>query len=393
MRRLAPIAYIASLCLVLALGGRADETPPADPATRAAMREIFKALSEILPRCLSSERFATPGDREIVSAEFAKIAANADALAKHTGSASADFASRGAILADDARRASARFASGRLVDARFVALRLTESCIGCHSRLPSDKDAPFASKLIDDAKLGALTPVERARLAVATRQFDKALELYEAELAGPAPSAGVAVRMPDLVEYLIVAVRVKRDPKRAAALLEKLEKRPETPPDVRDEIGPWLTTLRSEGKVVDSAPSLAQARSLVESGKRAREYPYSKAGLIDDLLASSILHRLLEDPKQERLVRAETYYLLGVTDATVRSSPWLSDADWYLATAIRTAPHTAIAARAFDAYEDMTILEWTGSSGTPLPDDVLEELDRLRALAVKPGVELLKPAL
>jgi hypothetical protein len=59
------------------------------------MQEIFKALSEILPRCLSSERFTAPGDREIVSAEFAKIAANADALAKHAGSASADFAHAG----------------------------------------------------------------------------------------------------------------------------------------------------------------------------------------------------------------------------------------------------------------------------------------------------------
>jgi len=192
--------------------------------------------------------------------------------------------------------------------------------------------------------------------------------------------------MPDLVEYLIVAVRVKRDPKRAAALLEKLEKRPETPPDIRDEIGPWLATLRSEGHAVNAAPSLTQARSLVESGKSARDYPYSKAGLIDDLVASSILHRLLEDPKQERLARAETYYLLGVTDATVRSSPWLSDADWYLATAIRTAPHTAIAARAFEAYRDMTILEWTGSAGTQLPDDVVEQLGRLRALAVKASV-------
>jgi hypothetical protein len=91
-------------------------------------------------------------------------------------------------------------------------------------------------------------------------------------------------------------------------------------------------------------------------------------------------------------VRAETYYLLGVTDATVRSSPWLSDANWYLATAIRTAPHTAIAAHAFDVYEDMTILEWTGSAGEQLPDDVVEELNRLRALAVKEG-ELSKPAL
>jgi hypothetical protein len=387
MRRLASIACIAGLCVVLAREGPADETPPSDPATRAAMQEIFKALTQILPRCLSNEGFTTPGDREIVSAEFAKIAANVDALAKHTGSVSADFTSRGAVLAADARRASARFASGQLVDARFIALRLTESCVGCHSRLPSDKDAPFASKLIEDAKLVTLTPVERARLAVATRQFDKALELYEAEFAGAVPSTGEAVRTPDLVEYLIVAVRVKRDPERAAALLETLEKRPETPAHIRREIGPWLATLRSEARTVHATPSLARARSLVESGKRAREYPYSKAGLIDDLLASSILHRLLEDPKQERLARAETYYLLGMTDATVRSSPWLSDADWYLAMAIRTAPQTAIAARAFDVYEDMTILEWSGSAGTQLPDEVVAELDRLRALAVKAGAK------
>jgi len=161
MRRVASIACIVGLCLVLAREDPADETPPPDPAIRAAMQEIFKALSEILPRCLSSGGFAAPADREIVSAGFAKIAANADALAKHASSVSPDFASRGAVLADDARRASARVASGNLVDARFIALRLTESCVGCHSRLPADKDAPFASKLVDNAKLATLTPVER----------------------------------------------------------------------------------------------------------------------------------------------------------------------------------------------------------------------------------------
>jgi hypothetical protein len=40
--------------------------------------------------------------------------------------------------------------------------------------------------------------------------------------------------------------------------------------------------------------------------------------------------------------------------------------------------------RAFEAYEDMTILEWTGSAGTEMPADVTRELDRLRALAA-PG--------
>jgi hypothetical protein len=377
---------IVAICLASVFATalvRAAEPGP-DPATRAAMREIFSALSDILPICLSADRFASAGERDTVRAGLEKIAARADALAKHADSSQADFASRGEVLAADARHAAARFGSGRLVDARFVALQLTESCVGCHSRLPSDADAPFAAKLVDDAKLAGLSPAERARLSIATRQFDKSLELYEGVLTSPPSGADYAARTPDLVEYLIVAVRVKRDPERAAKLLEKLEKRKETPPDIRREIGPWLARLSAEGKVVKETPTLARAKTLVESAKRARPYPYSKAGLIDDLLASSVLHRLLEDPLQTKGDRAETYYLLGLTDANVRSSPWLSEAGWYLASAIRTAPHTQTAVRAFEAYEDMTILEWTGSAGTEMPADVTRELDRLRALAA-PG--------
>ena len=376
------VVCAVTYCLALSLApvARAQEAGP-DPATRATMREIFAALSEILPRCLSPERFEAPAEREVVRSQLAVIADRADTLAKHSDPTHADLASRGRVLAEDARQAQARFASGRYVDARFVALHLTESCVGCHSRLPSDKDAPFASKLIDDAKLKDLSPSERARLAVATRQFDKSLDLYESVLTSPPPPSGEVTRGADLTEYLIVAVRVKRDPERAAKLLDKLAKRPETAPDVRREIGPWAKTLRSEGKTLREKPSLARARALAEAGKRARPYPFSRAGLADDLLASSILHALLEDPTQSTAERAETYYLLGLTDAQVRASPWLSDAAWYLASAIRTAPHTPVAQQAFDVYEDMTVLSWTGSAGTDVPPDVTEELDRLRALA------------
>jgi hypothetical protein len=377
MRRL---TWIAVFCLGSGLRAGAADAPPGE-ATRAEMREIFSALSDILPVCVSLDRLETPGARDTVRSGLAKIAAHADALAKHADGSQAELASRGEFLAGQARHAEARFAAGRAVDARFVALNLTESCVGCHSRLPSDKDAPFAAKLIDDSKLQDLSASERARLAIATRQFDRALDLYEAELTKPAATDGEFVRQPDLVEYLIVAVRVKRDPERAATLLGKLEAQKSTPPDLRRSLGPWRSTLRAEGKAVRETPSLARAHAFVDAGRRARPYQFSKAGLVDDLLASSVLHRLVEEPALAKPDRAEAYYLLGLTDAQVSSSPWLSDAAWYLESAIQTAPHSATARRAFDAYEDMTLLEWSGSAGTAIPDDVTRNLDRLRALA------------
>lgn len=380
MRRALAAVALTGLCLALALRVGADAPLP-DEATRAAMHEIFGALSEILPRCLSNERFEAAADHEAVQAALAKLAANADKLASHLATGPDELKFRGEALARDARRAQARFASGRPVDARFTALHLTEACVGCHSRLPSDKSAPFAAALTEKIQPSALNPSERARLQLATRQFDAALDSYEGLLTSPPPEAGEAVRMSDLTEYLIVALRVKRDPERAGKLLGKLEARRETLADLRRLIGPWRATLAREGKVVRDAPSLATGRRLVAAGKSVREYPYSRAGLIDDLLASSVLHRLLEQPKLGAADRAEAYYLVGLTDSQVRSSPWLSDAAWYLEAAIHTQPHSNVALRAYGAYEDMTLLEWTGSAGTQLPDDVVADLDRLRALA------------
>ena len=381
MRRALAAVGLSALCLALALRVGAADTPPPDEATRAAMHEIFGALSEILPRCLSNERFQAPADHDAVQAALAKLAADADQLASHLATGPDEMKYRGEALARDARRAQARFASGHPVDARFTALQLTEACVGCHSRLPSEKTTPFAATLTQKLDPSALTPSERARLQVATRQFDAALDGYEALLTSPPPEAGEAVRMADLTEYLIVALRVKRDPDRAAQLLAKLEARPETVADLRRLIGPWRATLAREGKLVREPPSLATARRLVAAGKSARDYAWSRAGLIDDLLASSVLHRFLEQEKLSAADRAEAYYLVGLTDSQVRSSPWLSDGAWYLEAAIHTQPHSAVALRAFGAYEDMTLLEWTGSAGTQLPDDVVSDLDRLRALA------------
>ncbi|HTO56121.1 MAG TPA: hypothetical protein VMR50_22255 [Myxococcota bacterium] len=375
------LALAISVC-VLALAAAESPAPSsADPATRAAMHEIFDALATILPHAVASNESTAPADRAALRSAFDTIAARADSLRTHSGASDAGFAFLGESLAADAREAKRRFDGGQYFDARFEAAHLVDACIACHSRLPSDHDAPFAQKLVAGIDAAKLPVHDRARLAIATRQFDTGLDLYEGLLLSPPPPDGDGARARDLVEYLIVAVRVKRDPARAAKLLTALQQRAATPEDTKRQIGPWLQSLKKNGHALDEAPSLARARSLVDAARRAREVPFSRSGLVDDLLASAILHQLVAQPGLATHDRAEAYYLLGITDAQVRSSPWLSDAARYLETAIRTEPHSPLAQRAFDVYEDMTLLEWTGAISAELPEDVRLDLDRLRALA------------
>ena len=53
----------------------------------------------------------------------------------------------------------------------------------------------------------------------------------------------------------------------------------------------------------------------------------------------------------------------------------------FLEQCIREFPNTEDARRAFKLYREVTILEYTGSSGTRVPDDVKLHLDELQALA------------
>ena len=84
-------------------------------------------------------------------------------------------------LAEDAAEISARFDAGSRDEARFLLNELASDCAGCHVRLPDAREHTISAGLV--AKLASAPAQTRARLLVATRQFDAALASYEASFA------------------------------------------------------------------------------------------------------------------------------------------------------------------------------------------------------------------
>jgi hypothetical protein len=349
--------------------------------TRASMQEITDALRVALPLAFSEERYADPANHDRLLAALAGLAENANDLESHGISRDASFEFLSRSLARDAREVHWRFQAGRVDESRFLLGQLVEDCIACHSRLPSESSSSLGKSLLADVDVQSLSPLERVRLEIASRQFDLALDDCEQIFRGPLDQP-LALDLDSLLrDYLVVALRVENDLTRPRATLRELAARGDLAPNLREDLMRWVEAMDSLAAHPPLGSDLEQARALVAEAERRNVVPADRGGLVHDIAASGHLYRFLDEAPAASPDVAEAYYLLGKTDARIRRSFWLSESDFYLETAIRMAPGSDLARRSYALLEEQTVISYSGSSGENVPEPVLRHLEEMRRLA------------
>jgi hypothetical protein len=377
-------ARAAAGCLLiasLALGGGAAGAAEDAAATRARMGELVEALRVALPLSLRPAEFAAPENRARLEQALVKLRDGATALSDHARGKDVGFVHLASALARDTHEVQHRFATGRLEAARFLLGELADDCVNCHARLPYGGDSKLGKSLWQAVDAKSLTTDERLRLQVATRQFGPALESYEALFAKLPPAQldlGGYV-----ADYLAIQIRVRDDLPRARQQLEAWRKRGDLPAYLDELVGAWVDALGRYAAPTPRGQEVARAKQVLADAQTVRRFPADRAGLVHDLVASGLLHRAVTAAGTPGPETAEAYYLLGVTELRIASSSWLTEPEAYLEAAIRAAPGSATARRAYAVLEESTLLGYTGSAGEgELPPEVAVWLQELRQLAL-----------
>lgn len=358
--------------------GAPDAKTAEREATRATMRDIFESIRVLLPLSVRTDAFAAPENRATVERALVALEQNADALAEHARSDDPARRLLGGSLSTDAGQALLLYRSDQFEEAAFQVQQTTENCVACHTKLRGVGNTPVARHFVDKSALRGLPLAERARLEVATRQFDEAATSYEKLLASPKIHAGDLLG--PLSDYLTLMVRVENDYERARKTLDRFAKRPDLWRHLRSDVEQWSRALRELEPYRDLPPDLASARSLIDRARQLQVVPADRGGWIHYLVASSLLQRYLALPPPTTRDAAETYYLLGLCETHIGDRQWISQADLYLESAIRLAPKEPFAAEAYVLLEEDTLVGYTGSSGANLPDSVAKHLEELRVL-------------
>lgn len=374
-----PMAIVRFLViLALFLQGRAVAEDSG--GIQSTMHEFFQALTSAFPWSLDAQQFQAPEHRQRIQAALRTLAQHAEQLETHGQDVPQSFGFLRRSLARSAHDAAERYEQGQYSQARFLLQGLTENCFACHSRLPSPQRFALGQRFLAATNVESLPVLQRLKLEVATRQFDTALMTCEALLRSPGITAPDVWMMGVLEDYLKIIIRVQHDFARAITVLTQFLQRPDVPVVLRDQLLSWvnaLTELQSPGSTDDA---LSRARALVETGQLRNRFPVDQAGFVHFVVASSLLHRFLTTQPASTSALAEAYYLLGIAETYLSRTSWLSEAPFFLETAIRLAPTSPMATKAYDVLNMYILMEYTGSQGLSLPSDVQEYLEELRRL-------------
>jgi hypothetical protein len=378
MKRLIVASFVAlSIVAAAPVASGAEAARTAESHTRNTMAGLFSALTTVLPYSWSDKRFTDPGSRATIAKALDALAEGGARLETHGRSSDAGFVFLSRSLARDTAEIRVRFASGRTDEARYLLHELTENCIACHSRLPAERSFPRGADFVSTSEIEALPFEERARLEVATRQFDRALVTLEALFRDPKASPGSFDLQGQIDVYLEVAIRVKADPARAEAALRTLLTRPDLSPALHTNLDAWVADLHAlDPKARGSR--VARAREHIAHAESRSRYPNDRLGLVHYVAASGLLNRETAASAGSGPELAEVYYLQGLIESRIGRSFWLSETEFLLETAIELDPSGPHAVSAYDLLEEFTISGYTGSDGAQVPEDVQRRLDALR---------------
>jgi hypothetical protein len=375
------VPLLGLLLLIVCVQGRVSAADtPLQGDLQPTMRAIFQALTQVFPLTLDPKQFEAPEQRQRIQEALRLLAANTGALESHRQDVPLSFDFLRRTLAHTAQDAAQRYEQGQYQQARFALQQMTAQCFACHSRFTHPQPFDLGKRFLTALPLAQLPLRDQVRLAVATRQFDTAIETCETLFRSTTMSAAAIDVLGVFEDYLKIVLRVRGDFARAIATFEHFLGRADVPPDLRERLRSWVEALKElqPQKLTGEAP--VRARALIEAGQRRNRFPADQLGLVHFVVASSLLHRYVDAHAGTTPALVEAYYLLGIAESYISRTSWVVETPFFLEMAIRLDPKSPMAAKAYDLLNAYILASYTGSSGVHLPEEVQEYLEGLRRL-------------
>lgn len=346
---------------------------------RDAMRSVFNSMRVLLELSASPESLASPANERAILAAARELADQASIVSEHAPRDEVSFLA--ASLDRYANWIRRSYEWGRYDTMQRLVHDAVDVCVACHTRLPSDRDSPLAEGFLAGADIAALPAERRAQLELATRRFDEALHTLESLLPGIVDDDARFEQA--MRAYLVVALRVKNDPRRARQVCEQLAASSRISDARRKQLNDWAGALQHLEIAPPLAGDLDAARELVNEAETRRNAARGDP-LVGFIAASRLLYEFLDSDAGSIAQGAEAYYLLGLSQYRIESMAWLPQAELFLEKAIRTSPASPSARRAL-ALLRAKVEEGFVAQGEAIPEEVVRHLQMLSEMVESRG--------
>lgn len=347
------------------------------------MHELDAAFLDLLPDVISHQRFEDTALRPEIIAKTKRLAALASSLpalkAPDDGDPSTPILAE--LFAEHSAHALAELQHGNRQYARQMLNSTPAFCVSCHTRsgLGPDLSAPGSAT----PHFSDLTPIENARLLVATRQYQSALKEYDVILnAIPDEGDRSGEWRHAAYEAVTVATRVMADPTLTESIIDHILSRGFVAYSFREDVEGWKKSVVEWKKEPTQALTteqdwISRIRALDTQASKTRVALKDRSVDLITLRITSLSHEFLRRfPKSP--FSGEALLLLGNSYEVMRDWDLWTFHEVIYETCVRRSPGTDIARRCLERLESSIADDYVGET---IPKAIRDRIAILRSLA------------
>jgi tetratricopeptide (TPR) repeat protein len=364
-----------------------NQIPANSESFQTQMQNLSLVLTELIPMIADSKKFNDPQNAKVIQDKAVRLSELSHSVQKVSKAAGSDPTVEFILdqFSDDTKRAVEALKVGHRGYAQHLLRNTTTYCIQCHTR--TQVGPVFFGNSFETA-LSKLAPLEKGEVLAATRQFEAALKEFRSIIESPRDKQPNVFVWDKAVRYsLAIAIKFQNDPKEAMSIIDIILSSESAPFYLKQDAKIWKSSIQSwikEPRIVTRKPGqlIEKAQSLINQSQK--NFDFERAGQVQYLRASSMLHMAL-DIATTNSEKSEALYWIGICYENFKDIGFWSMDERYFEACIRVSPHSDIANKCYQKYEENVFLGYTGSQGTTLPPDIQQKLFDLKLLA-KPGI-------
>jgi hypothetical protein len=347
------------------------------------MNRAFNSLMELLPFLVRKEGFLKKENEKTIAANLAALD-DAFKLAGHDSLLRHDlFAPSYELISTNLREARAAFGKGPKDYSLWLNRETVGQCIDCHSRLPQSVTSSFQNGELTVDKSKLADPYNLGLAYLIVRRYVDAKNEFTRDLQDRIIKKDGHVLLP-LQQILLIELKIKKDPASMLVLAGDYLKKGNLPYEANRELEDWKQRLgiwTKEKHVGKPIATEGELRAFLDR----RLAPLKKIESFDDaykvdlLLASGLLSQYFFENQTSKSA-PEMSYWLGWIEKRLKKEEFFGAGDLFLKQCIRKYPKHPVARECLKEYKESVEFDFSGSSGTFIPDEVQAELKKLNDL-------------
>lgn len=352
---------------------------PSSPEVRSVMVQFLGHILNLKTFLVSEKRFSQKKNEKTIEKELLALKNLAQtSLHEQKFNAPGMVVSK-EVLEHHINETYNTFKKGNKSYARWMLNGTFSICVSCHTQSPAPGNQSWAHQI----QKSFPNKGEQAEFLFLTRNFDDALKIFNERISGP----GRALKTDELDQImerkLMIFVRIRQNPGQAIDSFQEDLKSRKIPKFLKAKIKQWIVELEEWKKEppfaiepVTETAFKSKVESLLEKAEKVESADLDRKSVIYLRLSGLLSDFSNKHPKTK--LTPEILYWMAKCDRHLKQNFFYSLGDLYLKECMKSHAKHAVAKKCFQDYEENTILSYSGSGGTHLPEDVKKELDALR---------------